>query len=53
VRICLAVSCNHPFARRQSVSLAEAAREPFVGLMHEEFPQHREYVGAVFARVKE
>jgi DNA-binding transcriptional LysR family regulator len=33
VRICLAVSCNHPFARRRSVSLAEAVREPFVGLM--------------------
>ena len=53
VRICLAVSCNHPFARRQSVSLAEAAREPFVGLMHEEFPQHRVYLSATFARVKD
>ena len=52
-RICLAVSCNHPFARRQSVSLAEAAREPFVGLMHEEFPQHRVYLSATFARVKD
>ena len=51
-RICLAVSCKHPFARRQSVSLAEAAREPFVGLMHEEFPQHQVYVDAIFARVK-
>jgi len=50
--ICLAVSCNHPFARRQAVSLAEAAREPFVGLMHEEYPQHRVYLAAVFAKVK-
>ena len=52
-RICLAVSGNHPFARRRSVSLAEAAREPFVGLMHEEYPQHRAYLAAIFAKVKE
>jgi len=51
--ICLAVSCNHPFARRRAVSLAEAAREPFVGLMHEEYPQHRVYLAAVFAKVKD
>ena len=51
IRVCLAVSCNHPFARRKSVSLAEAAREPFVGLLHDEYPQHRVYVKAIFARV--
>jgi DNA-binding transcriptional LysR family regulator len=50
--ICLAVSCNHPFARRQAVSLAEAAREPFVGLTHDEYPQHRVYLAKVFAKVK-
>src|SRR6516225_8662464 len=53
VRVCLAVSCNHPFARRKAVSLAEAAREPFVGLLHEEYPQHRVYVHAIFAHVKD
>ena len=53
IRVCLAVSCNHPFARRKSVSLAEAAREPFVGLFHDEYPQHRVYVKAIFARVKD
>ena len=52
-RICLAVSCDHPFARRRSVPLAEAAREPFVGLMHEEYPQHRAYLAALFAKVKD
>jgi DNA-binding transcriptional LysR family regulator len=52
-RICLAVSSDHPLARRASVSLAEAAREPFVALMHEEFPQHRAYLAAVFAKVKD
>ena len=53
LRVCLAVSCTHPFAQRKSISLAEAAREPFVGLLHEEFPQHRVYVNAIFARVKD
>jgi DNA-binding transcriptional LysR family regulator len=52
IRVCLAVSCNHPFAQRKAVSLAQAAREPFIGLLHEEYPQHRVYVDAIFARVK-
>jgi DNA-binding transcriptional LysR family regulator len=52
IRVCLAVSCDHPFAQRKAVSLIEAAREPFVGLLHEEYPQHRVYVDAIFARVK-
>ena len=53
LRVCLAVSCNHPFAQRKAVSLTKAAREPFVGLLHEEFPQHQIYVNAIFARVKD
>jgi DNA-binding transcriptional LysR family regulator len=53
LRVCLAVSCNHPFARRKAVSLAEAAREPFIGLLYEEYPQHRAYVHAIFARVRD
>jgi DNA-binding transcriptional LysR family regulator len=53
VRVCLAVSCNHPFVQREAVSLTEAAREPFIGLLHEEYPQHRVYVDAIFARVKD
>jgi len=52
LRVCLAVSSNHPFAQRKTVSLAEAARQPFIGLLHGEFPQHRVYVNAIFARVK-
>jgi DNA-binding transcriptional LysR family regulator len=52
LRVCLAVSCDHPFAQRKAVSLTEAAREPFIGLSHEEYPQHRVYVHAIFARVK-
>ena len=53
LRVCLAVSRNHPFARRKAVSLAEAARQPFIGLLHAEYPQHRVYVDAIFARVKD
>ena len=52
-RVCLAVSCAHPFARRQSVSLADAAREPFIGLTHEEYPRYLEYLNAIFARVND
>jgi DNA-binding transcriptional LysR family regulator len=53
LRVRLAVSCNHPFAQRKAVSLTDAAREPFIGLLHEEYPQHRIYVNAIFARVKD
>jgi LysR family transcriptional regulator, benzoate and cis,cis-muconate-responsive activator of ben and cat genes len=48
----LAVPPTHPFARRRSVSLADAAREPFVGLTHEDFPDYNAYLNAVFAPVK-
>src|SRR6185295_14428633 len=50
-RICLAVSCDHPFAKKQSVSLGDAAREPFIGLTREEYPRYQEYLNAIFARV--
>src|SRR5215472_14777582 len=52
-RIALAVSSNHPFARRQSVPLSDAAREPFIGLTPEKYPRYEEYVDAIFARVNE
>ena len=52
-RVCLAVSCNHPFARRKSVSLDEAAREPFIGLTPEKYPRYPEYVAALFASAKD
>ena len=53
VRVCLAVACNHPFARRQSVSLVDAAREPFIGLIREQYPRYQKYLAAIFARVNE
>jgi LysR family transcriptional regulator, benzoate and cis,cis-muconate-responsive activator of ben and cat genes len=50
-RVCLAVSCDHTWAKKQSVSLADAAREPFIGLTREEYPRYLEYLNAIFARV--
>ena len=51
-RIRLAVPLNHPFARRRSVSLTDAAKEPFVGLTREDFPDYHAYLAAIFAAVK-
>ena len=53
VRVCLAVADNHPFAGRRSVSLTEAAREPFIGLVPEEYPQYEVYLAAIFAKVSD
>ena len=53
VRVCLAVACNHPLARRKSVSLADAAREPFIGLIREQYPRYQDYLAAIFAPVNE
>jgi len=50
-RICLAVSCNHRFAKKHSIPLVDAAREPFIGLIREQYPRYQEYLDAVFARV--
>ena len=52
-RVCLAVSCDHPFAKKQSVSLVDAAREPFIGLTREEYPRYVEYLNVIFARMNE
>jgi DNA-binding transcriptional LysR family regulator len=48
----LGVSPGHPFAQRRSVSLTEAAKEPFVTLTREDFPEYNAYLSAVFAQVK-
>jgi LysR family transcriptional regulator, benzoate and cis,cis-muconate-responsive activator of ben and cat genes len=52
-RVCLAVPCNHPFASKRSVSLADAAREPFIGLTREDHPRYLEYLNVIFAGVKD
>ena len=48
----LAVPPNHPFARRRSVSLADAAQEPFIGLTREDFSDYNRYLATLFASVK-
>jgi DNA-binding transcriptional LysR family regulator len=49
--VCLAVSCGHSFAKKRSISLAAAAREPFIGLTLDEYPRYKEYMDAIFAGV--
>ncbi len=51
IRVCLAVSRGHPLAKRPSVSLADAAKQPFIGLTSEDYPRYREYLDAIFAHV--
>ena len=48
----LAVSPAHPLARRRVVPLEEAAREPFIVLVPEEFPDYHYFIDAVFASIK-
>jgi DNA-binding transcriptional LysR family regulator len=48
----LAVPPTHPFAQRRSVSLADAAKEAFVGLTREDFPDYNAYLAAIFSPVK-
>src|SRR6266550_3221149 len=48
----LAVPPNHSFAQRRSVSLADAAQQPFVGLTREDFPDYHGYLATLFASVK-
>jgi DNA-binding transcriptional LysR family regulator len=48
----IAVPPNHRFAHRRSVSLADAAKEPFVGLTREHSPSYYVYLAAIFAGIK-
>jgi DNA-binding transcriptional LysR family regulator len=48
----IAVPPNHRLAQRRSVSLADAAQEPFVGLTREHSPSYYMYLAATFAGVK-
>jgi DNA-binding transcriptional LysR family regulator len=48
----LAVSHTHPFARRRAVAVQDAARQPFIVLLPEEFPDYHFFLDAVFASTK-
>ena len=45
----LAVSPTHAFARRRAVSIEEAARQPFIVLVPEQFPDYHFFIDTVFA----
>ena len=51
-RVRVAVPPNHRLAQRRSVSLADAAQEPFIGVTREKAPYYYAYLAAVFAPVK-
>ncbi|MEQ2006993.1 MAG: LysR family transcriptional regulator [Limisphaerales bacterium] len=48
----LAVAPKHPFARRRSVSLTEAARESFIAYRRAEYPDYHVMLDATFAGTK-
>jgi DNA-binding transcriptional LysR family regulator len=48
----LAVGPKHRFAEKETVSLADAAKEPFVGFSRTDYPEARELLAASFASVK-
>ena len=48
----LAVSLTHPLAQRDTVSLLDAAREPFVAYSREEYPDYHSFLKRAFATVK-
>jgi DNA-binding transcriptional LysR family regulator len=51
-QVLLGVAPGHPLAQLRSVSLTDAAKEPFISLAREDFPEYNAYLSAVFAQVK-
>lgn len=50
--VCLAVAPRHPLARRRTVTLAEAAREPLIAYSRKDYPEAHEHLAALFAAIK-
>ena len=50
--MCLAVAPKHPLARRRTVTLAEAAREPLIAYSRKDYPDAHENLTAMFAAIK-
>ena len=50
--LCLAVAPKHPLARRRTVTLAEAAREPLITYNRKDYPDAHELLTAMFAGIK-
>ncbi len=51
-RVCVAVAPQHPFARRRSVPLIEAAAELLICLTREDYPNYHDYLSIIFSKVK-
>jgi DNA-binding transcriptional LysR family regulator len=51
-QICLAVPLQHRFTRRRTVSLAEAAEEPFIVLAREDYPEYHDFLSLIFGSIK-
>ena len=52
-RVCVAVAPQHPFARRRSVPLIEAAAESLICLTREDYPNYYDYLSIIFSKVKQ
>ena len=48
----LAVAPKHSLARRRTVSLADAVREPFIAYNRKDYPDYHELLATVFAKTK-
>jgi DNA-binding transcriptional LysR family regulator len=47
--LCLAVAPNHALARRRTVTLAEAARQPLIAYSRKDYPEAHELLATLFA----
>ena len=52
-RVCVAVSPQHPFARRGAIPISEVATEPLIGLTHEDYPEYYDYLSITFSKEKQ
>jgi len=52
-RVCVAVAPQHPFARRRSVPLIEAAAELLICLTREDYPNYHDYLSIIFSKLKQ
>jgi DNA-binding transcriptional LysR family regulator len=50
--LCLAVAPKHPLARRRSVTLVEAAREPLIAYSRKDYPEAHEMLATLFATAR-
>src|SRR4030095_12461858 len=52
-RVCVAVSPQHPFARRRAIPITEVAAEPLIGLTREDYSNYYDYLSILFSTVKQ